>query len=128
MLDSSVLAPYVRSECPQKLEMFYHLLNDNVHIMVTSMQDFGEDCSSESDDDHAESAEDCASESETEDENEASNEEEWNSSAEARSDCSENEVDVQATAEAALKKLVPFNLDDFAKVMSVDKHDHEKHA
>ncbi|KAF8021727.1 hypothetical protein BT93_G2005 [Corymbia citriodora subsp. variegata] len=90
VLDSSVLAPY----------------------------DFGEDGSSESDDDHAESAEDCASESEIEDENEASNEEAWNSSAEARSDCSDDEVDVQATAEAALKKLVPFNLEEFAKRVS----------
>ncbi|XP_048135548.1 uncharacterized protein LOC115750587 isoform X4 [Rhodamnia argentea] len=90
VLDSSVLAPY----------------------------DFGEDCSSESDDDRAESAEDRASESETEDENEASNEEEWNSSSEARSDGSDDEADVQATAEAALKKLVPCNLEDFAKRVS----------
>lgn len=89
VLDSSVLAPY----------------------------DFGEDCSSESDDDHAESAEDCASGSEIEDENEGSNEE-WNSSAEAKSDCSDDEVDVQATAEAALKKLVPFNLEEFAQRVS----------
>lgn len=89
VLDSSVLAPY----------------------------DFGEDCSSESDDDHAESAEDCASGSEIEDENEGSNEE-WNSSAEAKSDCSDDEVDVQATAEAALKKLVPFNLEEFATRVS----------
>lgn len=89
VLDSSVLAPY----------------------------DFGEDCSSESDDDHAESAEDCASGSEIEDENEGSNEE-WNSSAEAKSDCSDDEVDVQATAEAALKKLVPFNLEEFARRVS----------
>lgn len=76
-------------------------------LCVTSMQDFGEDCSS---------AEDGACETETEDESEAT------------SDGSDDEVDVPATAEAALKKIVPFDFEDFAKVMSVDKHDHEKHV
>lgn len=79
------------------------------------MQDFGEDCSEE-DDESALSGEDCSSESEIEDENEASNEEEWTSSGEARTDCSDEEVDVQATAEAALKKLIPYNLEEFEKV------------
>lgn len=88
VLDSSVLAPY----------------------------DFGDDCSSEaeSDDEHAASSEECASESEAEDENE----EEWASNAESRSDATDDEeVDVQASAEA-LKKLVPFNLDEFEKRVS----------
>ncbi|WRX13684.1 ATPase [Theobroma cacao] len=89
VLDSSVLAPY----------------------------DFGDDCSSESesDDDNLESAVECTSESEIEDENDASNEEDWTSSNETRTDCSDVD-EVQATAEAALKKLVPYNLEEFEKV------------
>lgn len=82
------------------------------------MQDFGEDCSSEneSDEDNAVSGEESTSESEVEDENDASNEEEWTSSAEGKSDRSDDdEVDVQASAEA-LKKLIPYNLEDFEKV------------
>ncbi|KAK9274576.1 hypothetical protein L1049_021825 [Liquidambar formosana] len=90
VLDSSVLAPY----------------------------DFGEDCSSECESDDAESGEECTSESEVEDENDASNEEEWTSSTEAKSECSDDEeIDVQASAEA-LKKLVPYNLEDFEKRVS----------
>ncbi|XP_048233684.1 uncharacterized protein LOC8286329 isoform X2 [Ricinus communis] len=92
VLDSSVLAPY----------------------------DFGDDCSSECEsDDNSESGEECASESEIEDANDAGNEEEWTSSAEAKSDCSDDDVvDVQATAEAALKKLIPYNLEEFEKRIS----------
>ncbi|GMP92535.1 hypothetical protein CsSME_00042713 [Camellia sinensis var. sinensis] len=88
VLDSTVLAPY----------------------------DFGEDCSSESesDDENAESGEECSSESEVEDENDGSNEEEWTSSGETRSDCTDDD-EVQVSAEA-LKKLVPYNLEDFEKV------------
>lgn len=91
MLDSSVLAPY----------------------------DFGEDCSSEceTDDDNAELGEECTSDSEVEDDNDASNEEEGTNSGEARSDCSDDDVDIQASAEA-LKKLVPYNLEDFEKRVS----------
>lgn len=52
-----------------------------------------------------------------EDENDASNEEEWTSSNEARSDGTDNdEVDVEATAEAALRKLIPCSLEEFEKV------------
>lgn len=82
------------------------------------MQDFSDDCSEgESDDENVVSADDTASESEAEDENDATNEEEWTSSNEARTDCSDNdEAGVEATAEAALKKLVPYNLEDFEKV------------
>ncbi|KAG6708019.1 peroxisomal ATPase pex6-like [Carya illinoinensis] len=90
VLDSSVLAPY----------------------------DFGDDVTSEceSDDNDAESGEEATSESEVEDENDVNNEEEWSSSAEANVDGSDNdEDDVQATAEAALKKLIPCNLEDFGK-------------
>ncbi|XP_038701334.1 uncharacterized protein LOC119998167 isoform X2 [Tripterygium wilfordii] len=91
VLDSNVLAPY----------------------------DFGEDCldEGESDDENAESGEECASESEVDDENDASNEEERTSSNEGRTDCSDDDgVDVEATAEAALKKLVlPFKSEDFEK-------------
>ncbi|KAK6282101.1 hypothetical protein POUND7_015926 [Theobroma cacao] len=91
VLDSSVLAPY----------------------------DFGDDCSSESesDDENLESAVECTSESEIEDENDASNEEDWTSSNETRTDCSDVD-EVQATAEAALKKLVPYNLEEFEKRVS----------
>lgn len=79
------------------------------------MQDFGEDQSeSESDDDNAESGEECTSESEAEDENVAGNEEEWTSSGEAKSEHSGDD-DVQATIEA-LKKLVPYSLEEFEKV------------
>lgn len=89
VLDSTVLAPY----------------------------DFGEDCSSEceSEDDNTESGEECTSESEVEDGN---NEEEYTSSTEVKSECSDDdEVDVKASAEA-LKKLVPYNLEDFEKAVS----------
>lgn len=82
------------------------------------MQDFSEVCSSEteSDDENGESGEECTSESEVEDENDASNEDEWTSSGEAKPETSDDdEVDVQASAEA-LKKLVPYNLEDFEKV------------
>uniref|UniRef100_A0A803MNY4 AAA+ ATPase domain-containing protein n=1 Tax=Chenopodium quinoa TaxID=63459 RepID=A0A803MNY4_CHEQI len=88
VLDSSVLAPY----------------------------DFGDDgvSENESDDEHAVSSEECTSGSEGEDENE----DEWANNAEAKSDATEDdEADVQASAEA-LKKLVPFNLDEFEKRVS----------
>ncbi|XWS68494.1 hypothetical protein CRYUN_Cryun04dG0095400 [Craigia yunnanensis] len=91
VLDSSVLAPY----------------------------DFGDDCSSESesDDDNLESAVDCTSESDIGDENDASNEEDLTSSNETRTDCSDAD-EMHATAEAALKKLVPYNLEEFEKRVS----------
>ena len=79
------------------------------------LQDFSQECSSESetDEDNAESGEECTSESEVDDENDASNEEDWASSSEVKSDCSdEDEIDLQASAED-LKKLVP---QDFEKV------------
>ncbi|KAF5754257.1 putative adenosinetriphosphatase [Helianthus annuus] len=86
ILDSSVLAPY----------------------------DFGEDnLENESDEEHGESGEEVTSESDVEDE--ASNEEEWTSSGDSRSD----DEDVEARAEKALKKLVPGNLEDFAKNITV---------
>ncbi|KAL2492686.1 P-loop containing nucleoside triphosphate hydrolase superfamily protein [Abeliophyllum distichum] len=91
MLDSSVLAPYAFSD------------------------DYSSE--SESDEDNAESGEECTSESEVEDENDASNEEEYTSSSETRTDASDDEIDVQASAEA-LKKLVPYNLEDFEKRVS----------
>lgn len=71
-------------------------------------KDFGQGCASESEaeDENGESGE-CTSESETEGENDESNEE----SAESDDD----DVDVRASAEA-LKKLVPCNLEEFAKV------------
>ncbi|KAJ6288874.1 hypothetical protein OIU76_024785 [Salix suchowensis] len=87
VLDSSVLAPY----------------------------DFGDD-ESESDD-SAGSVEETCSESEVEDDNDAVNEEEWTSSAEAKSDCSDDDaVDLEANAEAALKKLLPCSLEEFEKL------------
>uniref|UniRef100_A0A2P2LCR6 Uncharacterized protein LOC8286329 isoform X2 n=1 Tax=Rhizophora mucronata TaxID=61149 RepID=A0A2P2LCR6_RHIMU len=87
VLDSSVLAPYD-----------------------------ADDYSAEGEDDTAESGEDCTSESEVEDENEVNTEEEWTSSADARSDADDDVVDAQATAEAAIKKLVPMSeLEEFAE-------------
>lgn len=82
-------------------------------------QDFGDDSASECESDNdAESGEECTSESEAEDENNMSNEEEWSSSGEANADGSDDEeVDVQATAEAALKKLIPYSLEEFEKVL-----------
>ncbi|KAI8538376.1 hypothetical protein RHMOL_Rhmol09G0098100 [Rhododendron molle] len=77
-----------------------------------------EDCSSksESDGDNLESGEECTSKSEVKDENDGSNEEEWTSSGEAKSEGSDDD-DVQVSAEA-LKKLVPYNLEDFEKSVS----------
>lgn len=87
------------------------------YVIQLLVQDFGDDCSSECEsDDEVESGEDCASESEDENENSATNEE-WTSSGESKSDCSEiDEADVEATAEAALKKLIPCNIEEFEKV------------
>lgn len=78
------------------------------------MQDFGDDYSS--DEDNVESCEDCTSESEIEDENDTSNEDDCTSNNEAKSDCSDADADAEVTAEKALKKLVPYNLEDFEKV------------
>ncbi|KAL4638268.1 hypothetical protein ACB092_03G135100 [Castanea dentata] len=94
VLDSNVLAPY----------------------------DFGDDCASESEsEDDAESGEECTSESEVDDENDATNEEDWTSSGEASADVSDNdEIDMQAIAEAALKKVIPHSLEEFEKRVSGD--------
>ncbi|CAI0378116.1 unnamed protein product [Linum tenue] len=71
-----------------------------------------DDCSSE--DDAADSGEEL--ESEVDEENEAANEEELTSSAEGKSEGSDDEaVDVAATAEAALRKLIPYSLEEFEK-------------
>ncbi|TXG56898.1 hypothetical protein EZV62_018211 [Acer yangbiense] len=87
VLDSSILAPY----------------------------DFGDDCSSDCESDDNLEMEECTSESEVEDENDAGNEE-WTSSNEAKTDCSDDdEADLEATAVEALKKLVPYNLEEFEK-------------
>ncbi|GLT25941.1 hypothetical protein SLA2020_010390 [Shorea laevis] len=82
---------------------------------VLAPYDFSDDGSSEgeSDDDSMESGEECT-DSEIDDENE-----EWTSSNDTKTDCSDDdEVDVQATAEAALKKLVPYSLEEFEKRIS----------
>ncbi|KAL2515747.1 P-loop containing nucleoside triphosphate hydrolase superfamily protein [Forsythia ovata] len=90
-----------------------------VPLLMLDSSAFSDDYSteSESDEDNAESGEECTSESEVEDENDASNEEEYTSSSETRTDASDDEIDVQASAEA-LKKLVPYNLEDFEKRVS----------
>lgn len=80
---------------------------------VLAPYDFADDSSDCESDNYEET-----SESEVEDENDASNEEEWTSSNEARTDGSDSEVDMQATAEAALKKLVPFNLEELEKKLA----------
>ncbi|XP_029123804.1 uncharacterized protein [Elaeis guineensis] len=95
VLDSSALAPY----------------------------DFGQECASESetDDENVESGEECTSESDAEDD--GSNEEEWASSNEAKSGESDDDADdVQVSAEA-LKKLVPYSLEEFAKRVSGEVED-----
>lgn len=89
VLDSSILAPY---ECS----------ND------------GSTEGEESDDDNLESGDEC-SDSEIDDENDAPNDEEWTSSNETKTDCSDD--DVVATAENALRKLVP-SLEEFEKRIS----------
>ncbi|XP_019158380.1 PREDICTED: uncharacterized protein LOC109155101 isoform X2 [Ipomoea nil] len=90
---------------------------------ILASYDFGEDCSSESEsDEDAESGEEYASDSEVDDATDATNEEEWASSGEARSEASDDERDVQASAEA-LKKLVPYNLEEFEKRVSGESED-----
>ncbi|XP_027356104.1 uncharacterized protein LOC113865618 isoform X2 [Abrus precatorius] len=106
VLDSSILAPY----------------------------DIDDDLSSdyESDGDNAESGEEGSLESENEDDHDASNEEEWTSSTEAKSDASDNE-DAVASAEAHLKnvkaavlrKLVPYNVEEFEKIVSGESESSE---
>lgn len=77
---------------------------------VVDFQDFNED-ENESDDENSE----CTSESEVEDENDASNEEDYTSSGEARTDGSDDEVDINLSAES-LRKLLPCNVEEFEKV------------
>ncbi|KAI3454493.1 hypothetical protein Pfo_011156 [Paulownia fortunei] len=79
---------------------------------ILAPYDIGED-ESESDEDNPE----CTSESEVEDENDASNEEDYTSSGEARTDGSDDEVDINASAEA-LRKLIPYNIEEFEKSVS----------
>ncbi|KAL8208163.1 hypothetical protein R6Q57_007575 [Mikania cordata] len=82
---------------------------------VLAPYDFGEDNSeNESDEEHGESGEEITSESEIDDDD-ASNEEEWTSSVNSRSD----DEDAEARAVEALKKLVPGNLEDIAKNITV---------
>ncbi|PIN15511.1 AAA+-type ATPase [Handroanthus impetiginosus] len=77
---------------------------------ILAPYDLNED-ESESDEDNSES------ESEVEDENDVSNEEEYASSSEARTDGSDDEVDINASAEA-LRKLIPYNIEEFEKSVS----------
>lgn len=73
---------------------------------MVDFQDFNED-ENESDAEN--------SESEVEDENDASNEEDYTSSGEARTDGSDDEVDINLSAES-LRKLLPCNVEEFEKV------------
>ena len=92
------------------------MLKGQIWSFSVSMQDFGDDCSSDCESDDNLEMEECTSESEVEDENDAGNEE-WTSSNEAKTDCSDDdEADLEATAVEALKKLVPYNLEEFEKV------------
>ena len=60
--------------------------------------------------------EESCSQSEVEDDN-VVNKEEWTSSAEAKSNCSDDDaVDLEANVEAALEKLLPCSLEEFEKV------------
>lgn len=85
-------------------------INSSYVLLWLVFQDFNED-ESESDEDNSE----CTSESEAEDENDACNEEDYTSSGEARTDGSDDEVDINASAEA-LRKLIPYNVEEFEKV------------
>ncbi|RRT85894.1 hypothetical protein B296_00002818 [Ensete ventricosum] len=122
VLDSNVLAPYVRaasvisSHSPSLRVYFWVDMRCLTSLACYFVQDFGQECASESDTDdgHVESGEECTSESEAEDGNDLSNEE-WTSSNEGKSGESDDDVDVRASAEA-LKKLVPCSLEEFAKV------------
>ncbi|KAK4437222.1 Spastin [Sesamum alatum] len=78
---------------------------------ILAPYDFNED-ESESDEENAET-----SESDVEDENDASNEEDYTSGGEARTDGSDDEVDIHASAEA-LRKLIPYNIEEFEKSVS----------
>ncbi|XP_076885587.1 uncharacterized protein LOC143535128 isoform X2 [Bidens hawaiensis] len=81
---------------------------------VLAPYDYGEDNSeNESEEEHGESGEEVTSESEVGDD--ASNEEEWGSSGDSRSE----DEDVAARAAAALRKLVPGNLEDIAKNIAI---------
>ncbi|KAK7312227.1 hypothetical protein VNO77_35941 [Canavalia gladiata] len=101
---------------------------------ILAAYDIDDDLSSdyESDDDNLESVEEGSLESENEDDNDASNEEEWTSSTEAKSDASDNE-DAVASAEAHLKKvkaavlrkLVPYNVEEFEKIVSGESESSE---
>ncbi|GAA0138911.1 hypothetical protein LIER_00564 [Lithospermum erythrorhizon] len=82
---------------------------------ILAPYDLSEYFESESESDE-ESGEECTSESEIEDENAASNEE-GTSNSEAKAECSNDEVDLQATAEA-LKKCLPCNVEEFEKRVS----------
>ncbi|XP_077213061.1 uncharacterized protein LOC143848119 [Tasmannia lanceolata] len=87
---------------------------------VLAPHDFGRECASESetDDERTESGEECTSESEVDDDNDASNEEEETSSSEVKSDSSDkDEVDLHASVEA-LKKIIPYSLEDFENRVS----------
>ncbi|GFP92354.1 ATPase family aaa domain-containing protein 1-a [Phtheirospermum japonicum] len=79
---------------------------------ILAPYDFGED-ESESDED------DSGSESEIEDENDASNDEDYTSSGDAKTDGSDDEVDINTTAEN-LRKLLPCNIEEFEKSVSGD--------
>ncbi|KAL2329131.1 hypothetical protein Fmac_022558 [Flemingia macrophylla] len=101
---------------------------------ILAAYDIDDDLSSdyESDEDNAESGEEGSLESENEVDNDASNEEEWASSTEAKSDGSDNE-DAVASAEAHLKKvkaavlrkLVPYNVEEFEKIVSGESESSE---
>ena len=68
-------------------------------------------------DDSAGSVEESCSQSEVEDDIDVVNKEEWTSSAEAKSNCTDDDaVDLEANAEAALEKLLPCSLEEFGKV------------
>ncbi|XP_020214234.1 uncharacterized protein LOC109798393 isoform X2 [Cajanus cajan] len=101
---------------------------------ILAAYDIDDDLSSDydSDEDNAESGEEGSLESENEVDNDASNEEEWASSTEAKSDASDNE-DAIASAEAHLKKvkaavlrkLVPYNVEEFEKIVSGESESSE---
>ncbi|EPS73737.1 hypothetical protein M569_01019, partial [Genlisea aurea] len=85
---------------------------------ILAPYDHGED-EIECDEDNSE----CSSESDVEDENDGSNEEDFTSSGETKSDGSDDEaVDIKASAEA-LRKLIPYNIEDFEKSVSGESED-----
>ncbi|KAK1289196.1 hypothetical protein QJS10_CPB18g01323 [Acorus calamus] len=83
-----------------------------VRALAHDLQDFVQECASEIETDDENVEAETTSGSEGEDDNDASNEEDWTSSSEVKSD---EDNDERVSAEA-IKKLLPFSVEEFEKV------------